>query len=38
VEAERLREIALAHRTVAHGVVEAANARIEHLFRGIALD
>ena len=33
VEAERIREIAAAHRIVARSVVEAANARIERLIR-----
>ncbi len=33
VEAARIREIASAHRTVACRVIEAANARIEHLIR-----
>ena len=33
VEAERLREIASAHRMIARQVVEAANARIERLVR-----
>ena len=33
VEAERIREIASAHRAIAPKVIEAANARIEHLTR-----
>ncbi len=33
IEAERIREIAAAHRIVARSVVEAANARIERLIR-----
>jgi hypothetical protein len=33
VEAERIREIASAHRAIARKVIEAANARIEHLTR-----